>query len=154
MLSCTEKDAIQKAIKALRFYDKAEVVISQLKEDRDRLKHILEEREKGECSGMQEDAISREAVCDYIAEFVNNEFSTQAECEMVDSMIEGIQHLPSVTQKSKTGHWILTSDDDYEYCTCSECGYQNGENWMIGSQIKFCQECGAKMVESQERSEE
>lgn len=59
----------------------------------------------------------------------------------------------SLEQESKTGHWILTSDDDYEYCTCSECGYQNGENWMIGSQIKFCQECGAKMVEPQERSD-
>ena len=52
--------------------------------------------------------------------------------------------------KPKTGHWILTSDDDLEYCTCSECGYQNGENWMIGSQIKFCQECGAKMQEREE----
>ena len=55
-------------------------------------------------------------------------------------------------EEPKTGHWILTSDDDYEYCTCSECGYQNGENWMIGSQIKYCQECGARMVEPQERS--
>ena len=62
-----------------------------------------------------------------------------------------IHLLPSVRpQEPKTGHWILTSDDDLEYCTCSECGYQNGENWMIGSQIKFCQECGAKMQESEE----
>lgn len=43
------------------------------------------------------DAISREAVCDYIADYVNDEYSTQAECEMADFMIEGIQHLPSVT---------------------------------------------------------
>ncbi len=45
----------------------------------------------------------------------------------------------------KKGKWILTEDDDYEYCTCSECGYQNGENWMIGSDIPFCAMCGADM---------
>lgn len=45
----------------------------------------------------------------------------------------------------KRGRWILTADDEYEYCTCSNCGYQNGENWMIGSAIPFCQMCGAKM---------
>jgi len=57
--------------------------------------------------------------------------------------------IKALEQEPKTGHWILTSDDDCEYCTCSECGYQNGENWMIGSVIKFCQECGAKMAEPQ-----
>lgn len=45
------------------------------------------------------DCISREKTCDYIAEFVNNEYSTQSECEMVDAMIEGLQHLPSVKPK-------------------------------------------------------
>ena len=45
----------------------------------------------------------------------------------------------------KRGEWILTEDDNYEYCTCSECGYQNGENWMNGSDIPFCAECGADM---------
>ena len=43
------------------------------------------------------------------------------------------------------GRWILTEDDNYEYCTCSECGYQNGENWTIGSDIPFCEMCGADM---------
>ena len=45
---------------------------------------------------VSDDLISRETVCDYIAEFINHEYSTQSECEMVDSMIEGIQHMPSV----------------------------------------------------------
>lgn len=49
------------------------------------------------------------------------------------------------TIERKTGRWILTEDDDYEYCTCSECGYQNGENWMNGSDIPFCAMCGADM---------
>ena len=46
----------------------------------------------------------------------------------------------------KQGHWILSQDEQYEYCTCSECGYENGENWMIGSEIPFCANCGAKMT--------
>ena len=46
------------------------------------------------------DAINRQVVCDYIAEFVNHEYSTQAECDMVDAMINGIQHLPSVNPKA------------------------------------------------------
>jgi len=45
------------------------------------------------------DLISREAVCDYIAEFVNHEYSTDAECEMVEHMVDGIQHLPSIQPK-------------------------------------------------------
>lgn len=54
-----------------------------------------------------------------------------------------IDDLPTIERK--TGKWILTEDDDYEYCTCSECGYQNGENWMNGSDIPFCAMCGADM---------
>lgn len=50
----------------------------------------------------------------------------------------------------KRGRWILTQDDNYEYCTCSECGYQNGENWMIGSDIPFCAMCGAEMRKGEE----
>ena len=51
---------------------------------------------------------------------------------------------PTIEERKK-GKWILTQDDDYEYCTCSECGYQNGENWMNGSDIPFCAMCGADM---------
>ena len=89
-----------------------------------------------------EDAISRQAVCDYIAEFVNNEYSSQAECEMVDAMIEGIQHLPPVTPQPKTGHWIRqdnTKEPLYGWYFCSEC------NSVIGDKTKFCSNCGAKM---------
>ena len=56
-----------------------------------------------------------------------------------------IFQLPSAQPERKKGKWILTEDDNYEYCTCSECGYQNGENWMNGSDIPFCAVCGADM---------
>ena len=55
-----------------------------------------------------------------------------------------VQTAPTIEERKK-GKWILTQDDDYEYCTCSECGYQNGENWMNGSDIPFCAMCGADM---------
>lgn len=91
-----------------------------------------------------EDVISRQAACDYIAEFVNNEYSTQAECEMVDAMIEGIQHLPPVNPQPKTGHWIATIPIKpwFEYrAECSECH-------CFGTRTdKYCRSCGAKMVE-------
>ena len=56
-----------------------------------------------------------------------------------------LKALPSAQPERKKGKWILTEDDNYEYCTCSECGYQNGENWMNGSDIPFCAVCGADM---------
>ena len=106
---------------------------------REVLEH-LEEIEQESC----EDAISRQAVLDK-KELVELEDGQSFYCISP----EDVETLPPVTPQQKIGHWILTSDDDLEYCTCSECGYQNGENWMIGSQIKFCQECGAKMIEPQ-----
>ena len=96
-----------------------------------------------------EDAISRQAAIDAIHRVGMCKCSTD-EIQVADECSRAVGGLPPVNPQPKTGHWILTSDDDLEYCTCSECGYQNGENWMIGSQIKFCQECGAKMQESEE----
>lgn len=68
----------------------------------------------------------------------------------VSALIEDQKTLEQIideqpTIEPKKGKWILTQDDDYEYCTCSECGYQNGENWMNGSDIPFCAMCGADM---------
>jgi hypothetical protein len=94
-----------------------------------------------------EDAISRQAVLDIVDGYSVSQSNVE---DITQDIISDIMVLPPVTPQPKIGHWILTSDDDCEYCTCSECGYQNGENWMIGSVIKFCQECGAKMVEPQE----
>ena len=113
-----------------------------------------------------EDAISRQEAIEAMYALCNTDETLKEnpwrDNPHIDAITDAIEDLPSVnplskdyntiyyTPQPKTGYWILTSDDDCEYCTCSECGYQNGENWMIGSQIKFCQECGAKMIEPQE----
>ena len=61
-------------------------------------------------------------------------------------MLREIDNAPKIeAEPVRHGRWILSSDEQYEYCTCSECGYQNGENWMIGSDIAYCANCGAKM---------
>ena len=52
------------------------------------------------------DCISREEVCDYIAEFVNHEYATDRERELVKNIIGGIQHLPSIQPKTETWEGI------------------------------------------------
>lgn len=90
----------------------------------------------------REDAVNRQAVCDYIAEFVNNEYRTQRECDMVDNMIKGIQYLPSV--QPKPGTWRIDIDHsrgfDWRRFYCSECG-----GWQTYGEPKFCPKCGARM---------
>ncbi len=110
---------------------------------------------------MQDELISREAVCDYIAEYVNDEYSTQAECDMVDAMIDGIQHLPSVTQKPGK----YTADELREFAdgiSLSLCSKKSAQHWSYdeetAEQIRWLEclhskvmtdiadtNCGAKM---------
>lgn len=51
------------------------------------------------------DCISREEVCDYIAEFVNHEYATDRERELVKNIIDGIQHLSSIRSKTELETW-------------------------------------------------
>ena len=51
-------------------------------------------------------------------------------------------------QEPKTGHWINTANPRMsDNIVCSECGYDSIADY------KFCPNCGAKMVEPQERSD-
>ena len=114
-----EEDALDMAIKALEQQSMPTLVLPNIdKESYERLLkhpvmiHIMDE-EQEQLDFVQPhkripvrlsvsenpnncDLISREKVCDYIAEFINHEYSTDAECEMVDLMIKGIQHMPTV----------------------------------------------------------
>ena len=65
-----------------------------------------------------------------------------------------IKSLPSVTPKQKAGHWFY--DKSIDNWRCSECnetpktmGYCGSANFMA-KHFKFCNHCGAKMVEPQE----
>lgn len=87
-----------------------------------------------------EDAISRDAAIDLIADY---ELS-------MDQVVRGIHALPPVTPQPKTGQWI---EECILYSRCSECG----EHAIIANWSKvlshYCPNCGAKMIEPQERSE-
>lgn len=91
-------------------------------------------------SNSDGDCISREEVCDYIAEFVNHEYATDREHEMVEHIIGGIQHLPSIQHfpsihpKAKTAHWQNNA--------CSNCGIYNASAYK-----NWCPNCGCQMTE-------
>ena len=65
------------------------------------------------------DCISRDEVCRYVAEFVNHEFSTREEEELIDNIITGIERMPSVTpQEPQSFKWCT---DCKEYDTEKHC---------------------------------
>ncbi len=93
-------------------------------------------------------------VKDAVEEFENAEtFSTECHGRFIDAelahkmLMEGydLRDVPSAdVEPVRRGHWVLTRDEEYEYCRCSECGYDTEENWMIGSKIPYCEQCGSK----------
>lgn len=67
------------------------------------------------------------------------------ECKYPDALKKAVENQPTIeAEPVRHGHWVLTRDEQYEYCHCSECGYDTGENWAIGSEIPYCSQCGSK----------
>lgn len=74
-----------------------------------------------------------------------------------DDMTElTIKDLETLEQEPKTGHWIY---DNYNW-RCSECnetpktlGYVGTADFMT-EHFKFCNHCGAKMIEPQESEDD
>lgn len=114
-----------------------------------------------------EDAVSRDAVCEIISDI--------RDCISVEgywAIVERLKKLPSVAQKSetvtefadrcrecgarygkllkqKTGHWISHYDEDAKegWYECDRCHTERAFN------TDYCPNCGAKMVEPQERED-
>ena len=87
-----------------------------------------------------EDAISRQAVFDYIRDnyrrwFINDDAFMQC--------VNGIKDIISVTPQPKTGHWIkdeITERARVEYKhKCNLCGAYHR------AMYNYCPSCGAKM---------
>lgn len=94
-----------------------------------------------------EDAISRQAAIDGL-----NSINGTSE---LDKAFEVIENLPPVNPQPKIGHWIdktRQSACGIVFCKveCSECGESSGLSHTLA---KYCPNCGAKMVESQESEE-
>ena len=98
-----------------------------------------------------DDCISRQAVDELSKELVH---TTRDKADFLCNFWEGLQKLPPVTPKEKTGHWILQPSNkeqgerDFIWWKCSECGQ------VIFSETKkdrreyhaYCGRCGARMV--------
>ncbi len=93
-----------------------------------------------------EDAISRESTMLRVREFIGN--PTYTEKMLVDDM----NALPPVTPQPKTGHWVLLDECSNSGYYCSECQKKVVKEGWSGTvkKIKFCPNCGARMIEPQE----
>jgi len=101
-----------------------------------------------------DDTVSRQAALNSLIDNTNLDGYDLAEA--LDA-IKNKEKLPSVTQKLKTGHWIF--DETLVNWRCSKCnetpktmGYVGTADFMA-EHFKFCNHCGAKMVEPQESEE-
>ncbi len=115
------------------------------------LKELKQLREQEPC----ENCISRQAVLDVLDKSkYSNEFCEEHHIDW--SINLGMAHivvneLEPVTPQPKTGHWI----DRFpaKECKCSVCDFliciSNGSYIDMVGQMKYCPNCGAKMVEPQ-----
>jgi len=87
-----------------------------------------------------DDCVRRREVLDVLKDKWN--MFSDANDAMQES-INAIKALKSVTPQPKTGYWIDT-DEGFSPCECSEC------KLVEFKKSKYCPNCGARMVGSQE----
>jgi len=121
--------------------------------------HFHESEEKAFRMGLKaleqepcEDAISRQAAIKAAMQDVNDK-RTNGFIAGATRAANRIKLLPPVNPQPKTGHWIRWYEqkeyklyiDNIPHYKCSECGKEYDPH---SSQfIKYCNECGAKMVD-------
>lgn len=94
-----------------------------------------------------EDCVSRKAVENLVYRFLRK--GTDEDSAFYEHLLD----LPSVTPQPKTGHWV----DRFpaKECKCSVCDFliciSNGSYIDMVGQMKYCPNCGARMIEPQER---
>ena len=140
---CKRAVILGKAIKALEqetvskeVYDHEYSLRKEFEIKIDKLQRRLEEQKP--C----EDVISRQAVLDI--DFKRIILTTAKPSETIEQKVKS---LPPVNPQPKIGHWIEYEVED-RWVTCSVCGYEWGNK-----KENFCSNCGARMVDSQEREE-
>lgn len=112
---------------------------------------LLKEFEQESC----DNAISRQAAIDAFERFIH-ELGIEDEPYNYGEMALSVRNVPPVTPQPKTGtgHWI----GDKAYPICPKCNCNIIEEYISCSDyaemykpMKYCPNCGVKMVEPQER---
>lgn len=94
-----------------------------------------------------EDCVSRRAMLDGLASIAKAKAKSDAQKALMGRVMFFTEKLPSVTPKSKTGHWIrVLIRNDKGGCIgakmiCSECSNDNKHD----EYMDYCPHCGAKM---------
>lgn len=149
----------------MTFEEKAEIVINQLRADRDRLMGAIE-KIKAEIDEQTEihsdgelyiknidvkrilakyaeqepcdDAVSRQAVEEIIND-IRDCISVEGYC----AILERLKKLPPVRPQEQTGHWEWLTEDKYR---CSNCNHETRvDECMNEPMYDFCPFCGARM---------
>lgn len=119
-------------------------------------------------------AVSRRAAIDIIESWLSCDDYNEAERHIMRAMQSVLYDLPPVRpqeptdtwsikdisdtfkkhglireQEPKKGEWIYKLED-WNECTCSECGYSKRTDVHIRLGWNYCPNCGAKMVEPRE----
>ena len=103
-----------------------------------------------------EDAISRSSIKQKLQEhhdfyvkayggFSNLPQNDKSRVDEINACIAMVVNEPPVTPKQRTGHWIECEEE--VKCFCSEC------KEISDYPTQFCPNCGARMVEPQERED-
>lgn len=137
--------------RAKKLYAKGKITICEYLE---MTKPLDREIEQEPC----DDAISRQAVQDYIAKYLSQYLYKDVR-EAVEVIDEYIGELPSVKPQQKIGHWIsfgVQGEVDGQIVqtfTCSECGAISIFRLSSGNIVNgdLCPNCGAKMKSEDEK---
>lgn len=100
-----------------------------------------------------EDAISREAIDEYITNLLSG-YLYDEERTRLEDLSAFVWELQPVTPQQKIGHWILLDECSNSGYYCSECHKKViKEGWSdTVKKIKYCPNCGAKMEVEDEDS--
>ena len=117
-------------------------------EDNELIESAIEALEQHPCK----DAISRKYAIDKL-KYGNNGMAWFGDAKTDLAVGNFLENLPPVTPKeSKTGQWVLLDKCSNSGYYCSECHKKVvKEGWSnTVKKIKYCPNCGAKMIEPQE----
>lgn len=97
-----------------------------------------------------DDAISRQAALYGLASIAKAKAKSDAQKALMGRVMFFVGQLPPVTPQPKAGHWIKVPGEETFFC--SKCNARLYDE-QIYLPFNYCPNCGAKMIEPQERND-